>query len=170
MAFQNQLRKLMNQNGKKAADLARATGLSEAAISDYLNGKKEPRGRQSVALAKALNTSLDTLWETDFQIEQNIVPSHILSESEQNLISGFRLLNDAGKQKVLSYIKDLADTGNYTDTVQNKDNENKNYQYKFSVAARNLALISQTIETDLSLEEMRKLNDEAAVSRDDKIF
>lgn len=67
MAFQDKLKELMTQKNMKAVDLARATGLSEAAISDYLKGKKEPRGRQSIAIAEALRVSLDTLWETGFQ-------------------------------------------------------------------------------------------------------
>ncbi len=66
MSFADKLKEILNKNGLKAADLARATGLSEAAISDYLKGKKEPRGRQSIAIAKALNVSLDTLWETGY--------------------------------------------------------------------------------------------------------
>lgn len=66
MSFADKLKEILNINGLKAADLARATGLSEAAISDYLKGKKEPRGRQSIAIAKALNVSLDTLWETGY--------------------------------------------------------------------------------------------------------
>lgn len=67
MSFPDQLKELMTKKNMKAVDLARATGLSEAAISDYLKGKKEPRGRQSIAIAKALDVSLDTLWETGFQ-------------------------------------------------------------------------------------------------------
>lgn len=66
MAFVDQLRGLMRQRGMKAVELARSTGLSEAAVSDYLKGKKEPRGRQSIAIAKALHVSLDVLWETGF--------------------------------------------------------------------------------------------------------
>ncbi len=66
MSFADKLKEMLNKNGLKAVDLARATGLSEAAISDYLKGKKEPRGRQSIAIAKALNVSLDTLWETGY--------------------------------------------------------------------------------------------------------
>lgn len=66
MSFADKLKELLNKNGWKAADLARSTGLSEAAISDYLKGKKEPRGRQSIAIAKALNISLDVLWETGY--------------------------------------------------------------------------------------------------------
>jgi len=66
VSFADKLKEMLNKNGLKAADLARTTGLSEAAISDYLRGKKEPRGRQSIAIAKALNISLDTLWETGY--------------------------------------------------------------------------------------------------------
>lgn len=66
MAFSENLKMLMDTRQMKAADLARATGLSEAAISDYLKGKKEPRGRQSISIARAINVSLDELWETDF--------------------------------------------------------------------------------------------------------
>ncbi len=66
MSFADKLKEMLDKNGLKAVDLSRATGLSEAAISDYLKGKKEPRGRQSIAIAKALNVSLDTLWETGY--------------------------------------------------------------------------------------------------------
>lgn len=66
MSFSDKLKEMLNKNGLKAVDLARSTGLSEASISDYLKGKKEPRGRQSIAIAKALNVSLDTLWETGY--------------------------------------------------------------------------------------------------------
>ena len=67
MPFSDTLRLLLSEKNMKAADLARATGLSEAAISDYLNGKKEPRGRQSIAIAEALGVSLDRLWETGLE-------------------------------------------------------------------------------------------------------
>ncbi len=72
MAFSDKLKELMEQNNMKAVELARTCGLSEAAISDYLKGKKEPRGRQSIAIAKALQVSLDTLWETGFQSETKL--------------------------------------------------------------------------------------------------
>lgn len=74
MAFADKLKEMLNKNGIKAVDLARSTGLSEAAISDYLKGKKEPRGRQSIAIAKALNVSLDVLWETGYDDAKFIDP------------------------------------------------------------------------------------------------
>ena len=82
MSFSEQLKRLLILNNMKAADLARATGLSEAAISDYLKGKKEPRGKQSIAIAKALKVSLDVLWETGFQNDtQNTKKPTIVSKA-----------------------------------------------------------------------------------------
>lgn len=85
MSFADKLKELLNKNGLKAADLARSTGLSEAAISDYLNGKKEPRGRQSIAIAKVLNVSLDTLWETGWEDKMTLGEKIKLARKAQNL-------------------------------------------------------------------------------------
>ena len=83
MSFSEQLKRLLILNNMKAVDLARASGLSEAAISDYLKGKKEPRGKQSIAIAKALNVSLDVLWETGFNtVVQNEKKPTIVSDDE----------------------------------------------------------------------------------------
>jgi len=70
MAFSNKLKETMVNREMRAADLARETGLSEAIISEYLSGKKEPRGKQSVLIARALRISLDELWETGFSGEE----------------------------------------------------------------------------------------------------
>lgn len=74
MAFSEKLREAMNRRGLKAADLSRETGLSEAIISEYLSGKKEPRGKQSALLSKTLDVSLDELWETPFSGLANTEP------------------------------------------------------------------------------------------------
>lgn len=66
MSFSSNLKILMDSRHMRAVDLAKASGLSEPIISEYLKGKKEPRGQQSILLSKALNVSLDVLWETDF--------------------------------------------------------------------------------------------------------
>lgn len=87
MSFADKLKEMLNKNGLKAADLARATGLSEAAISDYLKGKKEPRGRQSIAIANALNVSLDTLWETGYD---NTTPNNPKADEALSLFLSLR--------------------------------------------------------------------------------
>ena len=104
MSFSEQLKRLLILNNMKAADLARATGLSEAAISDYLKGKKDPRGKQSIAIAKALNVSLDVLWETGFQNDtQNTKKSTTVSDDEL-----WKALNiDQSKEALVHWIMKL---------------------------------------------------------------
>lgn len=94
MAFADTLKKLMDVREMKAVDLARATGLSEAAISGYLKGTKEPRGKQSVEIAKALNVPLDILWETDFAPESQ--------EISEGLVAFGDRLREARLQKGLT--------------------------------------------------------------------
>jgi transcriptional regulator with XRE-family HTH domain len=50
--------------------LSRATGIGEGLISEYLSGKKEPTGRNSILIAKALGASLDELWAVP-QMDEN---------------------------------------------------------------------------------------------------
>lgn len=106
MSFANKLKELLNINGLKAADLARSTGLSEAAISDYLKGKKEPRGRQSIAIAKALNVSLDALWETGYNITK---PNNPKTDEAMSL---FLSLRPDFQDYALDQIKKLAELQN----------------------------------------------------------
>lgn len=128
MSFSQNLKRLMSMKDMKAVDLARATGLSEAAISDYLNGKKEPRGRQSVSIAKALNVSLDVLWETEFaQIAENVPLTYLMGADEtprqkivdpsdpqkEALSRNYESLNAEGRKKLVDYSEDLVSSGRY---------------------------------------------------------
>lgn len=103
MAFSDKLKELMEQNNMKAVELARTCGLSEAAISDYLKGKKEPRGRQSIAIAKALQVSLDTLWETGFQSETKPAQSEI----RQKTLLLLDKMSDEQLKYVIAFLKVL---------------------------------------------------------------
>lgn len=84
MAFNIKLKEIMDSRKMKGAELARLTGLSEAIISEYLKGKKEPRGKQSVAIASVLNVSLDELWETEFY-KKNNAPAEKQEQSSGNI-------------------------------------------------------------------------------------
>ncbi len=119
MAFQDKLKELMTEKNMKSVELARAAELSEAAISDYLKGKKEPRGRQSIAIAKALGVSLDTLWETNFQ--EDIFPktkkspelTEVNSEDMHPLLKIYNELNTDGQKRLMEYAEDLSDMPKY---------------------------------------------------------
>lgn len=97
----------MTQRDMRAADLSRDTGLSEAIISEYLSGKKEPRGKQSVSIARSLNVSLDELWETGFDDKEKAPATE--QEPRGNGITlemSNRLLVDLG---LMSAGRDLTD-------------------------------------------------------------
>lgn len=100
MSFQDKLKELMNSNNIKAVDLAKLTGLSEASISDYLNGKKEPRGKQSISIAKALNVSMDTLWETGFRNISSSQTEYDTTTFRNDMIQKYLSLDDHGKRIV----------------------------------------------------------------------
>lgn len=92
MAFNTKLKELMELRNIKGADLSRSTGLSEAIISEYLKGRKEPRGKQSVLIAAALNVSLDELWETGFEQKEAPAGEQEHSEGVISLEQSNRLL------------------------------------------------------------------------------
>ena len=94
----------MRERGMSAAELARKTALSEASISGYLNGKKEPRGAQSISIARALGVTLDTLWQTEFAPVE-------LTDEEAHLVNAYRRLNPIGRQKLATYMTDLINSG-----------------------------------------------------------
>ena len=110
MGFQETLVKLMKERGMSGADLARATGLSAAAVSDYMRGKKEPRGKQSAVLARALHVSMDTLWETGLGQETD--------PEERAVLGKLRALDAQGRAKVDAYQDDLLASGLYEHRAQ----------------------------------------------------
>ena len=74
MAFKDTLIRLMHDRNMKAAELSRRSGVTEASLSEYINGKKEPMGKASIAIAKALGVTLDELW--DFNLETEGLPGN----------------------------------------------------------------------------------------------
>lgn len=61
--FQERLRQVMEETGVKAADLARATGISKPAISKYLSdSKKEPSAMKVLMIANFFNVTSEWLY------------------------------------------------------------------------------------------------------------
>ena len=59
--FEQNLRIYMNLRGMNQSDLAHQTHLTEAAISRYLHGDREPKAIALAAIANALKVSVDEL-------------------------------------------------------------------------------------------------------------
>lgn len=68
------LQKIMIERKMKQADLARSTGISRGAISNYVLGRYEPKSDIIQKLAYALNCSEMWLWGYDVPMEKSVRP------------------------------------------------------------------------------------------------
>lgn len=68
------LQKIIDIRQIKQADLARATGISRGAISNYVQGRYEPKSDIVQKLANALNCSDMWLWGYDVPMEKSARP------------------------------------------------------------------------------------------------
>ena len=55
------LKKLMIEREMTAADISRKTGITQAALSRYINDKRIPRLNSVIKIAKALNVPIELL-------------------------------------------------------------------------------------------------------------
>ena len=62
MGFSDNLKNAIDQGGISQRKLARMTGLTEAAITRYIKGEREPRISQAVKIARVLGVTLDELF------------------------------------------------------------------------------------------------------------
>lgn len=102
------LQEIMKEKGIKQADLARMTGISRGAISNYVLGRYEPKSDIINKFAKALNCSEMWLWGYDVpMMRQETSPSKTLtlSEGEEKLVELFRLVPTEQQEMVLEMIR-----------------------------------------------------------------
>ena len=59
--FAMNLKKLMIEREMTAADIARKTGMTQATLSRYINGKRIPNINSVIKIAKALNVPIELL-------------------------------------------------------------------------------------------------------------
>mgnify|MGYP006330301223 FL=1 len=59
--FTMNLKKLMIEREMTAADIARKTGMTQAALSRYINDKRTPNINSVIKIAKALNVPIELL-------------------------------------------------------------------------------------------------------------
>lgn len=59
--FTMNLKKLMIEREMTAADISRKTGITQAALSRYINDKRNPRLNSVIKIAKALNVPIELL-------------------------------------------------------------------------------------------------------------
>lgn len=97
MNFADSLNKILDSRGLKQADLCRMSGLPTAMVSNYCNGKKIPTLTSAIAMADALQISLDELSGCE-------PPKRDL---EQELLNHFRELNEEGQEVAVNTVSGL---------------------------------------------------------------
>ena len=102
------LRKLRRKKNITMKQLGEMVGVSESAISQYENGKRQPDQPTLIKIADYFNVSTDYLLGRN---EKNPAPS--LTASELQLINNFRSLNGEGQEKLLDHSIDLVSSGRY---------------------------------------------------------
>lgn len=100
MALKEKLRELLDLRGMKQAELAEKAELSEAIVSNYLSGKREPKGTTCAKLAQALGVTVDELLET------GLTPDRQLTFEQRQFIDELTALDETD----FSLIRDIFHT------------------------------------------------------------
>ena len=108
MTFADALNAAMDARGLRQTDLCKLTGFKSAQISMLCTGKtKDPTISTAVALAKALDVSLDYL-------AGNVSDDYlVMTERDKNLLKRYQNMNEAAKSTVDAVVSSMEkDTAN----------------------------------------------------------
>lgn len=117
-AFARRLDDLLHEKRMTAADLSRQTGITEASMSKYRQGKYIPQGQNLKSIAEALGVSTDYLLGDDpmppKETAKPVPVTGTVIDYELNIISRLPELSDEAKQ-LLSVTVDALANGNQND-------------------------------------------------------
>ncbi len=127
--FSNRLKSLLCNKNLKQSDLAKQTNLSKQQISQYVNGKFEPKPMAVLNIAQVLNINEFWLMGYDVPMTNKVLDTNqfhrlenfnLIGDIEKKyggeaigLLEDFAKLNTAGKSKILEFINDLAQIEKY---------------------------------------------------------
>ena len=97
MEFKDSLSRILNNRGMSQADLCRISGVATSAMSRYLSGDSDPSLSKAIAMADALQISLDELAGRE-------APKRAI---ERELLTHFRNLSDEGQEVAVNTVHGL---------------------------------------------------------------
>jgi len=100
MSLEERIKQLMEEQKISQKELAEKTGLTEASVSKYVNGKREPRIDVILKLAKVFNVSTDYLLEG----LENEKLHDAFSETKMAIARSKNELSDDEKTKLIKFI------------------------------------------------------------------
>ena len=107
MSFKDRLIDLRKQNNLSQKDLAKKTGLTQAAISLWERGERLPNAQTILPLSQYFNVSVDYLLGNadDFGNIQYAEPKDELTPDERNLLVEYRKMTPQRKGELIFQIK-----------------------------------------------------------------
>lgn len=100
MSFSQRFTALMESKGITPYRMSKDTGIPEATIGRWKNGKAIPAGDKLVIVVKYLDTSADYLLLDDSQKEKPSAGAEDLSEESKKLLQEVERLNPANRAKL----------------------------------------------------------------------
>ena len=94
--------KLLDMNGVKSADVARATGISNMTFSDWKNGKSTPKMDKIEKIAKYFGVT------TDYMIgKKSEIPSASMADDHLELIKLYSSLSEADQKAIMQIMRSM---------------------------------------------------------------
>lgn len=147
--FSTQLQEALDSKGWKAADLARATGISKPTIGKWLKGEYAATQTNLVILSNALQVDIAWLMGADIARIQ-----HFDNESEtrkQEMTTKFQLLTTRNQSKILKRVDEMIEEQN--SPLQ----QNDNYDNSESNLSNTQKEIVSHIDPDIPDDEANRL-------------
>lgn len=95
--------KLLDMNGVKSADVARATGISNMTFSDWKKGKSTPKMDKIEKIAKYFGVTTDYMMG-----KKSEVPSASMADDHLELIKLYSSLSEADQKAIMQIMRSMA--------------------------------------------------------------
>lgn len=94
--------KLLDMNGVKSADVARATGISNMTFSDWKKGKSTPKMDKIEKIAKYFGVTTDYMMG-----KKSEVPSLSMADEHFELIKLYSSLSEANQKAIMQIMRSM---------------------------------------------------------------
>lgn len=94
--------KLLDMNGVKSADVARATGISNMTFSDWKKGKSTPKMDKIEKIAKYFGVTTDYMMG-----KKSEVPSASMADDHLELIKLYSSLSEADQKAIMQIMRSM---------------------------------------------------------------
>ena len=94
--------KLLDMNGLKSADVARATGISNMTFSDWKNGKSTPKMDKIEKIAKYFGVTTDYMMG-----KKSEIPSASMAYDHLELIKLYSSLSEADQKAIMQIMRSM---------------------------------------------------------------